>query len=120
MSKPWEWNTSICESVESYYPCPISDCTQHASLTPFKWTHQDFGGFFRLYENGKQKCQKCGDELSFCFTYFNCGTKFNVHKIRAILQFLIRLNDDKVRENFWLNLKESLKYQKDNFPSKFI
>ena len=120
MSKPWEWTTSNCESVESYYPCPIDDCIKHSQSNRIKWTHINCGGYFRLYENGKEKCQKCGVEFLFCNNNYNCGTKFSYHKVRAILQFLVGLNDDNVSDDFWFNLKESLKYQMDNYPSKFI
>ena len=120
MSKPWELSTSSCQSVESEYPCPIDGCSTHNLSEPIKWTHTNCGGYFRLYENGKQKCQKCGSECLFCNQKYNCGSKFSSHKIRAILQYLVGLMDDNVSEDFWFNLKASFKYQQKEYPSKFV
>jgi len=121
MRKPWELPTDNCESIESEYPCPIAECKKHNSSTPIKWTHSNCGGYYRLYENGKEKCQKCGVEHLFCNQNYTCNdnSKFDPCKIRSILQFLVGLNDDKVNEDFFFNLKNSLKWQKEAYPSKF-
>ena len=65
MNNPWEMSTSHCQSIESVYRCPINDCSIHINDKPIKWTHKNCGGYFRLYENGKEKCQKCGEEDFF-------------------------------------------------------
>ena len=121
MSKPWERSTNICESILSEYPCPIEGCTKHSSDKPIRWTHTNCGGNFRLYSNGKEKCQKCGDECLFCNQNYSCSdsNKFNSHKIRAILQYLIDNNDDNVSVDFWFDVGVSLKWQKIQYPSKF-
>ena len=125
MSKPYEWRTDICESIESEYPCPINDCSKHFSDKPIRWTHSNCGGYFRLYENGKEKCQKCGVEDLFCNWNYACSNdnknqKFNSHKIRAILQYLVGLNDDNVSDDFWFNIKQCFNKQKKDYPSKFV
>ena len=124
MSKPWEMSTSYCQSIESEYQCPINDCSIHINDKPIKWTHKNCGGYFRLYENGKEKCQKCGKEDFFCNWNYCCNSdnknqQFNNSSIRAILQFLVGLNDDKVSEDFWFNLKMCFQKQKKDYPSKF-
>ena len=120
MSKPWELSTSSCQSVESEYPCPIDGCSTHNLHKPIKWTHTNCGGYFRLYENGKEKCQKCGSECLFCEQNYNCGSKYSSHKTRAILQYLVGLDDDNVSEDFWFNLILSFKNQQKQYPSKFV
>ena len=123
MSKPWELSTSSCQSVESEYPCPIDGCSTHNSNKPIKWTHTNCGGYFRIYENGKEKCQKCGSECLFCNQIYNCGSKFSYYKIRAILQYragLVGLNDDNVSILFWLHLGASISNQQKEYPSKFV
>ena len=120
MSMPWELSTSKCQSIESEYPCPIDGCSTHNLSEPIKWTHTNCGGYFRLYENGKEKCQKCGIECLFCNQNRNCGSKFSYHKIRAILQYLVGLNDDNVSDDFWFNIKQCFNKQKKDYPSKFV
>ena len=121
MSKPWEMSTSNCQSIGSEYPCPIDGCSTHNLHKPIKWTHTNCCGYFRLYENGKEKCQKCGIECLFCNQNRNCGSKFSYHKIRRILQYLAGLiDDDNVSEDFWFNLKDSFKNQQKEYPSKFV
>ena len=124
MSKPYEWSTDICESIESEYPCPVYNCKKHGN-EKVKWTHINCGGQFRLYENGKEKCQRCGKEDFFCNWNYACSNdnknqKFNSYKIRAILQYLIGQNDDNVSEDFWFNIKACFQKQKRDYPSKFI
>ena len=118
MSKPWEFSTNICESILNEYPCPIEGCSNHNII---RWTHSNCGGNFRLYSNGKEKCQKCGVEFFFCNHNYCCsnGNKLSYYKIREILQYLIGLNDDNVSDDFWFKLKASLKWQISEFPSKF-
>ena len=41
MSKPYEWRTDICESIDSEYPCPINDCSIHCSDRPIRWIHSN-------------------------------------------------------------------------------
>ena len=118
MSKPWELSTSSCQSVESKYPCPIDGCSTHNSNKPLKWTHTNCGGYFRLYENGKEKCQKCGSECLFCEQNYNCGSKFSFYKIiRDILRYI---DDNNVGVDFLFNLRMSFMHQQIEYPSKFV
>ena len=120
MSKPWELSTSKCQSIENEYPCPIDGCSTHSLSEPIKWTHTNCGGYFRLYENGKEKCQKCGRECLFCEQNYNCGSKFSDHKITAILQYLAGSNFYNDSQRFWFNLSASFNNQKKEYPSKFV
>ena len=123
-TEPWKKSCDECESIESKYACPVYNCSQHGNEA-IKWTHGgDCGGGFRLYSNGKEKCQKCGEEDFFCNWNYCCNSdnknqQFNNSSIRAILQFLVGLNDDNVSEDFWFNLKMCFKKQKKDYPSKF-
>lgn len=122
--KPWERSCYECQSVESTYPCPLKNCTKHSLKEEIKWTHSNCGGYLRLYDNGKEKCQKCGYEDLFCFWNYNCdtdnkNTNFSTFKMRAILQYLVAVNDAKVSEDFWLNIKACFKKQKKDYPNKF-
>ena len=118
--QPWERSCSECESVESSYPCPLSSCSIHTSeKCVIDWVHSECDGKLRLYDNGKEKCQKCGSEFLFCCQDFNCGNKFSDFKIRRILQYLIGCNDEKVSDDFFFKLKDSFKHQKNEYPSKF-
>ena len=124
MNHPWEMRTEVCESVESTYPCPFKNCLKHNKTSPIRWTHSNCGGHFRLYENGKEKCQKCGVEDLFCNWNYSCAydnknQKFSSFKIRAILQYLVGLDDSGVSDDFWFNIKACFKQQKKDYPWKF-
>jgi hypothetical protein len=125
MSRPWNWDCGICESVESIYPCPINNCSKHFSDEPISWVHSNCGGRFRLYENGKEKCQICGKEDLFCRWNYSCSSesknqKISSYKLRTVLQYLVGLDDQNVSEDFWFNIKASFKHQKNDYPSKFL
>lgn len=125
MTKPYDKSCSDCESVESEYPCPISNCSIHHDRdTPIRWTHRNCGGYFRIYDNGKEKCQKCYIEDYFCNWNYSCSSdikdqKIDDFRLRAILSMLMGLSDKSVSEDFLWNLKVSLRHQRDLFPSKF-
>ena len=58
-NNPWNLSCDVCESVESEYPCPCNNCSIHSGREAIKWIHPKCGGSFRLYENGREKCQDC-------------------------------------------------------------
>lgn len=69
---PWEFSCSDCDSCESVYPCPVYKCSKHGDER-ITWVHgSSCGGSLRLYENGKEKCQKCGREKLFCLWDCSC------------------------------------------------
>ena len=123
--KPWNRNCSDCQSVESSYPCPLSECLIHSSnKNAVNWVHSNCEGCLRLYDNGKEKCQKCGEEDLFCLWNYNCSQENkNKHissfKIRALLQYLVGLNDQDVNPEFWINIKACFNDQMKRYPSKF-
>ena len=70
--EPWKKSCDECESIESEYACPVYNCSKHGN-EEIKWTHgDDCGGGFRLYSNGKEKCQKCGKEFVYCLQNYSC------------------------------------------------
>ena len=116
MAQPWNKNCNECESIESEYPCVRRNCSIHSDKTkPNKGVHINCGGYFRLYENGKEKCQKCGKEDLFC----NWNGKIDYLRLRYALQFIAGINDDKVDVEFFINLKNCLDKQRRDFPEKF-
>ena len=123
--QPWERSCSECESVESSYPCPLSSCSIHTSeKCVIDWVHSECDGKLRLYDNGKEKCQKCGEESLFCLWNFNCNSEnksknISSFKVRALLQFLVGLNDSYVKPEFWVNIKACLNKQMSDYPEKF-
>lgn len=125
MSKPYEKDCIDCESVPSEYPCPISNCSVHHNRdNPIKWEHKNCGGNFRIYENGKEKCQRCDEEDYFCNWNYSCSSDIKSQQIddfrlRCVLQMLMGLSDKNVSEDFFWNLKASLKHQRVLFPNKF-
>ena len=120
--KPWCFDTYKCQSIRSEYPCTLSKSFCN-DITPRRWCHNGCGGYLRLYENGKEKCTKCGAEDYFCnWLYTNApkNQKIDYHKQNAALTYLVGLDDNDVDPCFWLNLKASLNYQKKTFPNRFI
>ena len=124
--KPWNMSCNDCESVDSCYPCPMENCSSHLDKQRIiRWTHSNCGGKLRFYENGKEKCQKCGKEDLFC--NWSCGSyndknnskSINSFRLRVIFQILVGLNDQ-VSTDFWFNIKMCLKKQKEDYPDKFI
>lgn len=118
----WELDCHQCESLISEYKCTLSDdfCQDNQ---PHKWVHAGCGGHLRLYENGKEKCQKCGYENYFCNWNYESAPKNQRNdpaKIRAVLQYLVGMDDSKVSYDYWFNLKASLNYQMKTFPNKFL
>ena len=118
---PWNKSCDVCESVESVYPCPCENCSNHSDFKSIKWNHLNCGGYLRFYENGIEKCQKCGKEDLFCNWPRCCqNAKLSSFKIRAILQYLVGINDERVNTEFWFNIKACLKKQKEDYPARFI
>ena len=87
---PWNYSCSECDSCESRYACPVNNCSRHGSEA-IKWTHGGCGGGLRLYENGKEKCERCGDEELFCLWDCSCydesknQKQYSYHKIKNML-----------------------------------
>ena len=56
----------------------------------------------------------------FCNWPRGCqNDKLSSFKIRAILQYLVGINDERVSTNFWLNIKACLVKQKKDYPTRF-
>lgn len=125
MDKPWEKDYRDCESIESYYPCPLSNCTRHSEDVKIRWTHSGCGGTFRLYDNGSERCEKCGRGDLFCNWNYSCCTDnknqiLDLFKIRNFLGILVKLPENKVSFEFLINIKICLKKQSIDHPEKFV
>ena len=122
--EPWKKSCDECESVESKYPCPVYNCSKHGNEA-IKWTHSEgCGGGFRLYSNGKEKCQKCGKEFVFCLKNFCCydssknQKQYDYNKIRNILAILDAETRD-VSPTFFFSVRVSIANQYREYPERF-
>lgn len=122
--EPWKKSCDECESVESKYACPVYNCSKHGNEA-IKWTHgEDCGGGFRLYSNGKVKCQKCGKEFVFCLQDFWCydssknQKQYSYSKIRNILSKLVVDTRD-VSPTFLFYVAASIDKQYHEYPERF-
>ena len=123
--EPWKKSCDDCESVESKYPCPVYNCSKHGNEA-IKWTHEGgCGGGFRLYSNGKVKCQKCGKEFVFCLQNFCCydssknQKQYSYHKIKDILAKLVGMNTRDVSPTFLISVSVSIDKQYREYPERF-
>ena len=117
-SQPWNYECSDCDSIESFYPCPIDNCDKHGDEI-IRWTHTNCGGSFRLYENGKEKCEKCGTEDLFCL--FNChgSRKLGYVKTKAIFTRFLMSDTRDTKPFFFINLMLCIDKQYKDYPDKF-
>ena len=123
--EPWKKSCDECESVESKFPCPVYNCSKHGNEA-IKWTHGgDCGGGFRLYSNGKEKCQKCGKEFVFCLQNFCCydssknQKQYSYSKIKNIIAKLIGMDTRNFSANFLWLLSMSIDKQYKDYPERF-
>ena len=124
--QPWKKSCDDCESIESKYPCPLYNCSKHGN-EEIKWTHGgDCGGGFRLYSNGKEKCQKCGKEFVFCLQNYSCydssknQKQYSFSKIKNIITKLVGcMNTRNVSPTFLILLDMSLDKQYRDHKERF-
>ena len=124
MSEPWNKTCDQCQSVPSDYDCPISNCSTHKKKKTIHWVHRNCGGGFRLYENGKEKCQRCGVEDYFCKWSYSCqkdnkSQGLSYSKIKSILQALVGMDGSDASPLFFLNIKACIENQRQKFPNYF-
>lgn len=124
MSTPWEKPTDNCESMPSDYACPIDGCPSHPNEKKIHWTHSNCGGSFRIYENGKEKCQKCGKEDYFCKWSYSCSKdsksgKIGYTRICNILAKIIAMDTKLISSWGLMNIVGSIRYQYEKFPEFF-
>ena len=122
--KPWILSCDECESMPSDYPCPISNCSKHKNGNDIHWIHKNCGGSFRLYENGIEKCQKCGREDYFCKWSYTCSYDeknklISYSKIRNILGNIMGMDSSKISATALWNIGLSIKHQQEQFPECF-
>ena len=124
--EPWKKSCDECESVESKYPCPVYNCSKHGNEA-IKWTHSEgCGGGFRLYSNGKEKCQKCGIEEVFCLQNYSCydasknQKQYSYQKIKNILAKLVGMDTRDVSPIFFALISMSIDKQFKDYPERFV
>ena len=123
--EPWKKSCDECESVESKYACPVYNCSKHGNEA-IKWTHGGgCGGGFRLYSNGKEKCQKCGKEFVFCLQNYSCydssknQKQYSKIKIRNMVEKLVEMYAINVRSSFFFSIRVSIDKQYKDYPERF-
>ena len=124
--EPWKKSCDDCESIESKYACPVYNCSKHGNEA-IKWTHGGgCGGGFRLYSNGKEKCQKCGKEFVFCLQNYSCydssknQKQYSFSKIKNIITKLVGcMNTRNVSPTFHILLSMSLDKQYRDHKERF-
>ena len=122
---PWKKSCDDCESIESKYACPVYNCSKHGNEA-IKWTHGgNCGGGFRLYSNGKEKCQKCGIEEVFCLQNYSCydssknQKQLSYSKIKNIIHGLDGFDTRNVSPTFLISLDMSINKQYNDYPERF-
>lgn len=123
--KPWNKSTENCESIPSDYACPIKDCSSHPNEKIIHWIHKNCGGSFRLYENGKEKCQKCGREDYFCKWSYSCSKDLKSEvmsyaTIKNIMQKIVGMNSTGIPISVLMNICFSIENQYKQHPECFI
>ena len=123
--EPWKKSCDDCESIESRYPCPLSNCSKHGD-EPFKRVHVGgCNGGLRLYSNGKLKCEKCGVEDLFCLWDCSCANesknnqKYDYCKIRNIFAKAIGMDTRSVSPFFLLYVSACIDKQYKDHPERF-
>ena len=123
--EPWKKSCDECESVESKYACPVYNCSKHGNEA-IKWKHGgDCGGGLRLYSNGKEKCQKCGEEFVFCLQNYSCYDssknlkQYSYTKIRNIIARLNGMDTINVSSTFFFSVAMSIEKQYKDYPERF-
>ena len=123
-TKPWDYSCDDCDSCESRYACPVYNCSKHGNEA-VKWVHGDpCGGSLRLYENGKEKCEKCGEEELFCLRRKCCydeskNQKYSYLKIKNILAKLAGLDTRHCSTFFLIHVSMCIDYQFKRYPERF-
>ena len=124
-TEPWNYSCDDCESVESKYPCPLSNCSKHGD-EPIRWRHGGgCNGGLRLYSNGKLKCEKCGVEDLFCLWDFSCSNesknnqKYDYRKIRDIFAKANGMDTRSVSPFFLIYVSLCIDKQYKEHPERF-
>ena len=122
-TEPWNYSCDDCESIESRYPCPLSNCSKHGD-EPIRWVHGgDCNGGFRLYSNGKLKCEKCGVEDLFCLWNWKCcadESKYHYPKVRNILARIpVMMDARSVSPMFFIYVTACIDKQYKDHPERF-
>ena len=124
-NEPWNYSCDDCESCASEYPCPVYKCSRHNDEI-IKWTHANCGGSLRLYENGKEKCEKCGVEELFCLWDCSCyeenkdnEKQYSYSKIRNLIAKLSGLDARNCSIDFLIHVAASIKKQYKDHPERF-
>ena len=125
MEKTWKKSCDECESVESKYACPVYNCSKHGNEA-IKWKHgSGCGGYLRFYSNGKEKCEKCGDEDLFvlwecsCYDASKNQNQYSYEKIKNMFSKLSGMDTRNVSPAFLIYAAMSLDKQYREHKERF-
>ena len=123
--EPWKKSCDECESVESKYACPVYNCSKHGNEA-IKWKHgSGCGGYLRFYSNGKEKCEKCGDEDLFvlwecsCYDASKNQNQYSYAKIKNMFSKLSGMDTRNVSPTFLIYAAMSLDKQYHDHKERF-
>ena len=123
--EPWKKSCDECESVESKYACPVYNCSKHGNEA-IKWKHgSGCGGYLRFYSNGKEKCEKCGDEDLFvlwecsCYDASKNQNQYSYAKIKNMFSKLSGMDTRNVSPLFLIYAAMSLDKQYKEHKERF-
>jgi len=122
--RPWEKECDECQSMSSDYPCPVNNCTKHSDGKTIHWIHDGCGGSFRIYENGKERCEKCKKELFFCMWSYTCSSdskskQISYSKIKNVLQKLVGMDARDISTTALMHIWVSIEHQCKEYPQYF-
>ena len=123
-TEPWNYSCSECDSCESKYACPVYNCSRHGSEA-IKWMHGGCHGGLRLYENGKEKCERCGEEELFCLWDCSCydesknQKQYSYHKIKNMLAKLAGMDTRYASTFFIVHVSMCIDKQFKDYPERF-
>jgi len=69
---PWNLSCDSCQSVESQYPCPCKNCSNHSgNFEIIKWIHPNCGGALDFMKMEKKNAKSVGLKISFVIHHVN-------------------------------------------------
>ena len=122
--EPWKKSCDDCESIESKYACPVYNCSKHGNEA-IKWKHGGCGGYLRFYSNGKEKCEKCGDEDLFvlwecsCYDASKNQNQYSYAKIKNMFSKLSGMDTRNVSTTYLIYAAMSLDKQYRDHKERF-
>jgi hypothetical protein len=123
-TSPWDYECYECDSCESRYACPVYKCSRHGN-DAIKWCHGSCGGGLRLYENGKEKCERCGKENLFCLWDCSCydesknQRQYDYLKIKDFFAKAAGMDTRHCSTYFLIHVAMCIEKQLKQYPERF-